>query len=137
VGLAVGLGAASGDARTGGIVPTRLVGAFDTYLQTPNPTKRAHWVVLIGRQGSFVFTTPYATLLKSGPISVNGNTITIPPDASRGGYCATPGVYSWSSDGKSLTFTKVDDACTERIHRLTTKSWRRFTGYEPVVIIQK
>jgi hypothetical protein len=135
-GVAIGLGAASGGARTAGVVPSRLVGAFDTYLPTKNPTKRGHWILLIGRHGSFFFTTPLVTLLKAGPVSVNGSTLTLPPDVARGGTCMGPGIYSWSRKGEVLSFSRVEDACAARVRILTTREWRHFTSFAPVIIIQ-
>lgn len=84
-----------------------------------------------------MLTTPLAEVLAVGPVSVNGNTITLPPDLARGGLCTEPGVYSWRLSGKVLTFARVDDGCTERVRRLTSKPWKRFTSYAPVIIIQK
>jgi hypothetical protein len=135
--VALGVSVGAGSARTGGIVPKTLVGAYDTYLPTKNPTVRGHWVIAIGRHGSFVLTTPLAEVLAVGPVSVNGNTITLPPDRGRGGICTVPGVYSWSISGKQLTFARVDDGCAERVRRLTSRPWKRFTSYAPVIIIQK
>jgi hypothetical protein len=135
--VTLGSSVAVGSARTGGIVPKALVGAYDTYLPTKKPTVKGHWVIAIGRHGSFVITTPLAEVLAVGPVSVNGSTITLPPDRGRGGLCTTPGVYTWQVAGKVLTFARVDDGCAERVRRLTSRPWNRFTGYDSVIIIQK
>ena len=130
--LALPVGAASR-----GSVPKALAGSYETYFPTRNPHVQGHWAIAVGHLGSFVWTTPLATLLAIGPVSVNGNTIAFRPDAGRGGFdCSGPGIYSWSLAGKTLRFTKVDDGCVQRAFRLTAHPWTRFTSYKPVIIIQ-
>ncbi len=41
-----------------------------------------------------------------------------------GGHCSgIPGTYTWKFSGKELTFTSVQDACSDRIDDLTSSPW--------------
>ena len=35
------------------------------------------------------------------------------------------GTYRWKSDGDTLTFSKVSDACKDRVNSLTPHSWKK------------
>jgi hypothetical protein len=132
----LGLVAGTGFARSGGAVPERLAGAWDTYFPSSDPAVRNHWVLAFGKSGSFVYTTPSLVTKAAGPVSVDGSTITFPPDVARGGPCSTPGIYTWNLTGKTLTFSRVDDSCYTRSGRLTKRPWTRFTTYSIVVIVK-
>ncbi|HEY7642365.1 MAG TPA: hypothetical protein VH814_21710 [Steroidobacteraceae bacterium] len=38
---------------------------------------------------------------------------------------AQTGTYRWKSTGDTLTFSKVSDACSERVQSLTARAWKK------------
>lgn len=135
--LAASAGARAHGAAQRSAVPLGLVGTYEAYLPKSAGTWPGRWTIAIGRHGAFVLTSPRLISLAAGPARVEGTTITFPPDVSRHGTCAGPGIYAWRlRAGGVLTFARVDDACRDRAFRLTTRPWRRFENYEPVIIIQ-
>ena len=49
--------------------------------------------------------------------------------ADKSGPWACPaeqtGTYGWKPNGETLTFSKIADACNERVQSLTTHSWKK------------
>ena len=133
----LGLAPAVAGARSEALVPRSLVGSYEALLPEGHGTQSGRWVLAVGRRGAFVLTTPRLSPVRAGPASVSGNTLTLPPDAARGGACAGPGIYTWRLSGLLLRFALVDDACRSRAFLLTARAWKRFTSYEPVVIVRR
>lgn len=118
-------------------VPAALAGSWATYLPPGAGTQKGRWYIIIGRGGSFRLITPELAILAVGPVSVSGDTLTLPPDARHGGPCTGSGSYSFSVTKKVLRLETIDDGCKERRFRLTTAAWKRVSDFFPVIIVKR
>ncbi|HJU07843.1 MAG TPA: hypothetical protein VJ727_05105 [Rhodanobacteraceae bacterium] len=61
-----------------------------------------------------------------GDYAVSGNQVTF-TDTSGPWACPAKqtGTYRWESNGDTLTFSKVSDACKDRVNSLTPHSWKK------------
>ncbi|WIG56321.1 MAG: hypothetical protein OJF61_002109 [Rhodanobacteraceae bacterium] len=66
------------------------------------------------------------TLKVEGDYAVSGDQLKF---TDTGGPWACPaqqvGTYRWKSDGGALTFSKVSDACKDRVGSLTAHAWKK------------
>lgn len=64
----------------------------------------------------------------NGSFTVNGNQVTFVDEDNRSDSCPPdqePGVYEWTLEGQTLTFTLVSDPCTTgRIEFFTIGNWQ-------------
>jgi hypothetical protein len=58
-----------------------------------------------------------------GTYAISGSTITFTP--KKNGGCKTKGKYTFKLTGKTLTFTKISDTCTQRSDVLAGRRWTK------------
>jgi hypothetical protein len=58
-----------------------------------------------------------------GTYVISGSTITLTP--RKNGECKTKGKYTFKLTGKTLTFTKISDTCTQRSDVLAARRWTK------------
>jgi hypothetical protein len=118
---------AMGCAPAAAPTPASPVGSFN---YTNGLGEKEQLVLLADQTWTFgISVGPNAGLLAvGGTYKVTGEQIAFTVNQIKGFTCAAsqaPGVYKWSSDGKTLTFTTVTDGCADRVVVLTTGVWQK------------
>lgn len=118
-------------------VPKKLVGTYESYLGSgPGARDPGRWELAIGPRGGVHVVAPLGDIIGRGRAGVSSTTIVFPGEG-RNAACSAKGTYRYTVAGERLSFTRVRDACRARIFRLTSKTWKRFSDYFPVVIVRR
>jgi len=88
--------------------PLPTPGAATTAFPTGTFTM-GDWKCEIRADGSYRTYQPMAS--ETGTYTVTGNQVVL---IASGGSCRAKGTYTWTFDGKALSFKALDDPCTKR-----------------------
>jgi len=106
-------------------LPFELVGTYEAK-RSGEDFPSGLWKLAIGPVGEFFNVPPGETGFFNSPLTVDGDTLIVPPHFESG--CTEPGEYRYTVEGDgpggSLTLEAIDDACETR-SALLSASWKR------------
>jgi hypothetical protein len=109
-----------------------IAGTYRVTLDPSNPTIAQNklggsWTMRLAADGE-IFLSPPATF-GSGPNGLSGLAFNLSGDRFRSNifyndFCSSIGTYTWSIQGNTLSFARVDDTCPIRQALLSTTAWQ-------------